>query len=61
MQTEAEKWAEKCEWEHTPCSKYGQNLAKSSGDMDNPVEGWYDEIKWFNYGVVYCRRSILPL
>jgi uncharacterized protein YkwD len=44
----AQKWSNKCEWEHSN-GPYGENLAMDYPTWSSVVDGWYGEVKDYNY------------
>uniref|UniRef100_A0A5K3F4B1 SCP domain-containing protein n=1 Tax=Mesocestoides corti TaxID=53468 RepID=A0A5K3F4B1_MESCO len=65
MEKLAMEWASQCRWEHPDPKFYtqyegiGQNLALRGGPKQTftkMAEGWYNEVKHYNYSSNYCSR-----
>lgn len=44
----AQKWSNKCEWRHSQ-GPYGENLALGYPSWTSVINGWYSEVKNYNY------------
>lgn len=44
----AQKWSDGCEFKHSG-GPYGENLAMGYADWKSVVDGWYSEVKDYNY------------
>ncbi|KAI8644118.1 CAP domain-containing protein [Parasitella parasitica] len=48
LATYAQKWSNKCEFKHSSGS-YGENLALGYPSWTTVINGWYNEVKQYNY------------
>lgn len=44
----AQKWSNKCQWKHSQ-GPYGENLAYGYPNWTAVINGWYDEVKDYDY------------
>lgn len=48
LATYAQNWSNKCEWHHSG-GPYGENLALGYPNWSSVINGWYSEVKDYNY------------
>ncbi|KAI8332607.1 CAP domain-containing protein [Chlamydoabsidia padenii] len=45
----AQKWTNRCVFQHSGSSQYGENIAMGYGSWNQVVAGWYNEVKDYDY------------
>ncbi|CAO3582619.1 unnamed protein product [Absidia cylindrospora] len=45
----AQKWTNRCVFQHSGNPSYGENIAMGYGSWNQVVKGWYDEVKDYDY------------
>jgi len=59
LASEADKWAARCHFEHTPAAAYGQNLFMTSSnkvDVAGVIEVWHSEKQHYNFNSKRCSK-----
>ncbi|KAI8338423.1 CAP domain-containing protein [Chlamydoabsidia padenii] len=45
----AQRWTNRCVFEHSDNPSYGENIAMGYDTWDQAVDAWYSEVKMYNY------------